>query len=198
MLNIYDYENIIFRSIFIYCSTVIILFNDLVFYFEILDKFLPFGFAVLNESSVSVNTPGKKEDSVVKIHPSFSGDSRNPSDISASPVHIIAAKNENRNAAILHARKICNLPTTVFQLFVILEMILCIFQVVKCLDFCNMNPFLSVHCEDTEQGLRRSSRNRVAPIRHWLGEKPVYRRDQQGSKFYDIILMIFCSVMKQK
>uniref|UniRef100_A0A0R3RG49 Centriolar coiled-coil protein of 110 kDa n=1 Tax=Elaeophora elaphi TaxID=1147741 RepID=A0A0R3RG49_9BILA len=100
--------------------------------------------SMLNESNVSVNTPGKEEDSVVNMDPLLSGDSRNPSDISASPVHIIAAKNENKGAAVLCARKI-------------------------------------VHCEETEQGLRRSTRNRVAPIRSWLGEKPVYRRDQQGT-----------------
>ncbi|CAG9538162.1 unnamed protein product, partial [Cercopithifilaria johnstoni] len=104
--------------------------------------------SILNESNVSVNTPGKEKDSVIKMNPLFSGDSCNPSDISVSPVHIIAAKDENKCTAVLHARKI-------------------------------------VHCEETEQGLRRSTRNRVAPIRHWLGEKPVYRRDQQGT--YELV-----------
>ncbi|OZC06580.1 hypothetical protein X798_06426, partial [Onchocerca flexuosa] len=104
---------------------------------------------MLNESNVSVNTPGKEEDlTVVEMNPSFSGDSRNPSDTSASPVHIIAAKDENKHAAVLCARKI-------------------------------------VHCEEAGQGLRRSTRNRVAPIRRWLGEKPIYRRDQQGT--YELV-----------
>lgn len=40
---------------------------------------------------------------------------------------------------------------------------------------------VSVHSEEAGQGVRRSTRNRVAPIRRWLGEKLVYRRDQQGS-----------------
>ncbi|MCP9257491.1 BMA-HCP-4, isoform b [Dirofilaria immitis] len=106
-------------------------------------------YTVLNESNVSVNTPGKDEDlAVLKMNPSFSGDSRNPSDTSASPVHIIAAKDENKHAAVLCARKI-------------------------------------VHCEEVGRGLRRSARNRVAPIRRWLGEKPVYRRDQQGT--YELV-----------
>ncbi|KAM3722615.1 Carbamoyl-phosphate synthase large chain [Dirofilaria immitis] len=105
--------------------------------------------SMLNESNVSVNTPGKDEDlAVLKMNPSFSGDSRNPSDTSASPVHIIAAKDENKHAAVLCARKI-------------------------------------VHCEEVGRGLRRSARNRVAPIRRWLGEKPVYRRDQQGT--YELV-----------
>uniref|UniRef100_A0A1I7W5E8 PEHE domain-containing protein n=1 Tax=Loa loa TaxID=7209 RepID=A0A1I7W5E8_LOALO len=105
--------------------------------------------SMLNDSNVSVNTPGKVEDSVVKMNPSFSDDSHNPSDdTSISPVHIIAAKDENKHAAVLCARKI-------------------------------------VHCEEAEQGLRRSTRNRVAPIRRWLGEKPVYRRDQQGT--YELV-----------
>nr|CDP95127.1 BMA-HCP-4, isoform g [Brugia malayi] len=108
--------------------------------------------SMLNDSNVSVNTPGKKEDLVVKhdyvLNPSFSGDSRQPSDISASPVHIIAAKDENKHAAVLCARKI-------------------------------------IHSEEEGQGLRRSTRNRVAPIRRWLGEKPVYRRDQQGT--YELV-----------
>ncbi|KAL4003477.1 hypothetical protein ACH3XW_7775 [Acanthocheilonema viteae] len=104
--------------------------------------------SMLNESNVSVNTPGKEEDPVIKINPSFSDNSHNPSDISASPVHIIAAKNEDKHSAVLRARKI-------------------------------------VHCEETEGGLRRSKRNRIAPIRHWLGEKPVYRRDQQGT--YELV-----------
>ncbi|KAK6102678.1 hypothetical protein QQG55_9430 [Brugia pahangi] len=108
--------------------------------------------SMLNDSNVSVNTPGKKEDSVVKhdyvLNPSFSGDSRQPSDISASPVHIIAAKDEKKHAAVLCARKI-------------------------------------IHSEEEGQGLRRSTRNRVAPIRRWLGEKPVYRRDQQGT--YELV-----------
>ncbi|EJW87814.1 hypothetical protein WUBG_01274 [Wuchereria bancrofti] len=108
--------------------------------------------SMLNDSNVSVNTPGKKEDSVVKndyvLNPSFSGDSRHPSDVSASPVHIIAAKDEKKHAAVLCARKI-------------------------------------VHSGEEGQGLRRSTRNRVAPIRRWLGEKPVYRRDQQGT--YELV-----------
>uniref|UniRef100_A0A915Q3W5 Uncharacterized protein n=1 Tax=Setaria digitata TaxID=48799 RepID=A0A915Q3W5_9BILA len=105
--------------------------------------------SMLNESNVSVHTPGKEEEvTTVRINPSFSGNLQDPSDTSTSPVHIIAAKDENKHAAILCARKI-------------------------------------VHCEETEQGLRRSARNRVAPIRRWLGEKPVYRRDQQGT--YELI-----------
>ncbi|VDK40915.1 unnamed protein product [Gongylonema pulchrum] len=38
-----------------------------------------------------------------------------------------------------------------------------------------------VRPEEAAQGLRRSTRNRVAPIRRWLGEKPIYRRDEQGT-----------------
>lgn len=30
-------------------------------------------------------------------------------------------------------------------------------------------------------GVRRSSRNRVARLRHWLGERPKYRFDAEGS-----------------
>lgn len=79
-------------------------------------KFPPFDVTVLNDSNVSVNTPGKLENSDVKMNPSFSGDSRNPSDISTSPVHIIAAKDENKHAAVLCARKIGGVyGTTVFN-----------------------------------------------------------------------------------
>lgn len=75
--------------------------------FGYLHRSSPFSVTVLNESNVSVNTPGKEEDlTVVEMNPSFSGDSRNPSDTSASPVHIVAAKDENKHAAVLCARKI--------------------------------------------------------------------------------------------
>ncbi|VDK77188.1 unnamed protein product [Litomosoides sigmodontis] len=104
--------------------------------------------SMLNESNMSVNTPGKEGDSVIKMNPSFSGDLCEPLDSSVSPVHIVAAKDENKDAAVLRRRKI-------------------------------------VHSEEIEQGFRRSTRNRVAPIRQWLGEKPVYRRDQQGT--YELV-----------
>lgn len=71
---------------------------------------------VLNESNVSVNTPGKKEDSIIKMDPSFSDDLCQPFDNSVSPVHIVAAKNENKDAAVLRGRKIGGIyQTTVFN-----------------------------------------------------------------------------------
>ncbi|VDN34429.1 unnamed protein product [Gongylonema pulchrum] len=39
-----------------------------------------------------------------------------------------------------------------------------------------------VRPKEAAQGLRRSTRNRVAPFRRWLGEKPIYRRDEQGKQ----------------
>lgn len=70
-----------------------------------LHKSPPFVISVLNESNVSVNTPGKEGELVTKRDPSFND---NPSDTSASPLHIVAAKDENKHTAVLCARKIGN------------------------------------------------------------------------------------------
>ncbi|VDN02607.1 unnamed protein product [Thelazia callipaeda] len=99
---------------------------------------------VLNDSNISTNTPGKEgglnEFKIDVDNFSCSDVSNDSSDI----VHIVAAKNENRQCAILHPRKI-------------------------------LRP------EITEAGCRRSMRNRTAPIRQWLGEKLLYKRDKEGT-----------------
>ena len=47
-----------------------------------------------------------------------------------------------------------------------------------------VKPKLIIPKEDGTPGLRRSKRTRLPPLRSHLGEKPIYRRADNGCKFF--------------